>query len=395
MGSCDLIVVGAGISGASFAFAAAKSGRRTLVVDSASRAGGCLHSHRRADQFWFELGAHTSYNSYRGFIDIIEGCGLQGKLLPRRKVPFRFLVDGRLRSIASQLSFIQILFSLPRGLMSGKQGRSVRDYYARLVGRGNYERLLGPFLAAVPSQRADEFPATMLFKKRPRRKDVMRSYTLEGGLQSVVDAALSQPNVEFRGGTAVRTITRTGEGFELTTESGEQLAAREVGVAVSPAAAAALLQDSFPDLAAPLQRVHMVDIDTVGVVVAAEALRIEPVAGIVPARDIFFSAVSRDTVEHSQWRAFAFHFAPGHTQEERIARIVEVLGVSPDALAEITTTSHRLPSPRTGHEEIVAAIDQASRGSRLRVVGNYFAGLAIEDCVERSNAQLAELLALA
>ena len=42
-------------------------------------------------------------------------------------------------------------------------------------------------LSAVPSQSADEFPADMLFKKRSRRKDVMRSFTLKGGKIALIE----------------------------------------------------------------------------------------------------------------------------------------------------------------------------------------------------------------
>ncbi len=79
------------------------------------------------------------------------------------------------------------------------------EYYGGLLGRGNYERFLRPFLAAVPSQDADGFPAAgpgSLFKKRPRRKEFPRSYGFDGGLQTVCEAALRTPGlrVDDRGG---------------------------------------------------------------------------------------------------------------------------------------------------------------------------------------------------
>ena len=54
-----------------------------------------------------------------------------------------------------------------------------------MVGKRNYSRVLAPFLSAVPSQNVDCFPvsgAGSLFKKRARRKDVVKSFTLDGGL---------------------------------------------------------------------------------------------------------------------------------------------------------------------------------------------------------------------
>ena len=85
------------------------------------------------------------------------------------------------------------------GWIGAKQeGHSVREYYSRLVGRRNYERVLGPMLSAVPSQSADNFPSDMLFKKRERRKDVMRSFTVAGGLKSIVEGLVRHPNIEVK-----------------------------------------------------------------------------------------------------------------------------------------------------------------------------------------------------
>ena len=47
--------------------------------------------------------------------------------------------------------------------------------------------------------------------------------------------------------------------------------------------------------------------------------------------------------------------------------------------------------PALGHGEVVDGIDRLLAGGKLAVAGNYFAGLAIEDCVLRSNAEWARI----
>jgi oxygen-dependent protoporphyrinogen oxidase len=162
----DLIVIGGGISGLSLAHYASRAGMKTLLLEKATEAGGCLRTMRQSGGFWLELGAHTCYNSYGNLIRIIEECGVRGRLLPRKKVPFMMFVDGRVKSIPSELDFFELICSAPRIFTLSKSGQTVGSYYSRIVGKRNFDRVIGPALSAVPSQRADDFPADMLFKKR-------------------------------------------------------------------------------------------------------------------------------------------------------------------------------------------------------------------------------------
>ena len=185
MNRYDTIIIGAGISGLSLAHYCVGAGMKTLVIEKSERTGGCFHSHRfggDAAGFWLELGAHTCYNSYGNLLAIMEENQLLQRLVRREKVSFRMLVDSGIRSIPSQLNFLELLLSAPRIFTTGKSGESVASYYSRIVGRKNYERVFGPAFNAILSQRADDFPAGMLFNKRPRRKEILKSFTLEGGL---------------------------------------------------------------------------------------------------------------------------------------------------------------------------------------------------------------------
>ena len=79
-----VVVVGAGVSGLAFAFRAARAGRTVLVLErEPGRVGGCLHSHRLGDGFWFELGAHGAYATYGGFVEMAVATGALAELLER------------------------------------------------------------------------------------------------------------------------------------------------------------------------------------------------------------------------------------------------------------------------------------------------------------------------
>ena len=127
---------------------------------------------------FFELGAHTCYNSYGRFIELLEDYGLMGSIQPRVKAPFKILDGNRFVSIVSQINLLELLVSAPKIFLK-RAGQTVRSYYGRIVGEGNFERTFSAVFSAVPSQKADAFPADILFKKRARNKAVAKSFTLQ------------------------------------------------------------------------------------------------------------------------------------------------------------------------------------------------------------------------
>jgi protoporphyrinogen/coproporphyrinogen III oxidase len=387
----DLIVIGGGISGLSLAHYASRAGIKTILFEKATQTGGCLRTMRQPDGFWLELAAHTCYNSYGNLIGIIEECGVKGKLLPRKRVPFMMFVDGKVKSIPSELNFIELACSAPRIFTLSKAGRTVRSYYSGIVGKRNFDRVIGPALSAVPSQRADDFPAEMLFKKRKRRKDIIKNFTLEGGLQTIADAVISKENVEVLTGTEVRQVLTENGLYKVSMASGEEFAADNLAFAVPPPVASGLLKNVLPEAAARLSEIKIAPVESLGVMVRKDAIGLPPFAGLIPVDDVFFSVVSRDTIADAVYRGFTFHFKPGLDRARKISRIAGVLGT--DKFVASSENSAVLPSPLPGHEKIVGDIDRLIEGKRVFITGNYFSGLAIEDCVSRSSAEFSRLAA--
>ena len=132
-------------------------------------------------------------------------------------------------------------------------------------------------------------------------------------------------------------------------------------------------------------------LDSVGVVVAKQKVELPAVAGIVPAQDLFYSVVTRDPVPDPEYRGFAFHFRPGTSEDDRLERITALLGVERRDFEALVHRRVKLPSPVLGHDDVIREIDRLIAGTRLLVTGNYFAGLAIEDCVGRSLEEFARL----
>ena len=396
----DVIVIGGGVSGASFAFYAARSGRRVLLLEQAERLGGCLHTVRNSSGFWLELGAHTCYNSYGALLGVLESCGLIPQLQPRAKPRLRFLDGNRvlpgqnLGALMRLMDKRELLLSLPRVLGARQQGETVRSYYSRIVGPKNYGRVLGPMLSAVPSQKADGFPADMLFKKRPRRKDVIRSFTLRGGLQDVVDSAARTPGVAARQGAAARQVELGSGGFTVTLADSSREEAGMLAIATPPGAAARLLGDAAPELAAQIARVGEVEVTSLGLAVPAPGVEHVPASTfLIPLDDVFYSVVTRDVVPDPVWRGFTFHFKPGLSADDRLRRACEVLGVTAADAGPAVEGTAILPAPALGHRDIVREVDRLLAGGRLAITGNWFGGLSIEDCVQRSRDEWARIAA--
>jgi oxygen-dependent protoporphyrinogen oxidase len=262
-------------------------------------------------------------------------------------------------------------------------GETVESYYSKIVGKRNFERAVGPMFNAVICQKANKFPADMLFKKRERRKEVIKKFSLQGGLKTIIDTLAAEPAIETVAGKEVKEIAFAGNIFTVNATDGSSFEAKLLALAIPSKPAANLLQKSFPRIAEKLSGLKAEKVETLGVIVRKEEAKIGPIAALAATDDMFYSFVSRDTFPDPLYRAFAFHFRPdAGGRDSRLDRITQVLGTR--NFEHVAAAEHVVPSLRLGHKETVAEIDGLLAGTPLLLTGNYFTGLAIEDCVSRS-----------
>lgn len=397
MNTYDMIIVGAGVSGLSMAHYCVRQGLKTLLLEQTDRMGGALHSHRMGrdgDQFWLELGAHSGFNSYGNLLAILEDCRLLDQLIKKQKSAFKLLVGGQLKSIPGQLNYLELLTSLPRLFTRKKAGQSVAAYYSAIAGQRNYRQVFGPAFNAVICQPADDFPAELLFRVKPRRKEVSRSFTLPGGLQTIADSLASNPGLTCLTRQEVCAVSQSGDVFLLVTAAGQHYAGEYLTLATPVSSASQLLAELLPEVATLLAQIRTTKVESLGVIAPKAALRLPLLGGVIAVDDDFFSAVSRDTVPHPDYRGFTFHFRPGRgAREAKLDQICRLLGIRPQELAEVCERDNRLPALTVGHSGLIDEVDRRLQGQRLALTGNYFSGVSIEECVTRSRVEFSRLFA--
>jgi protoporphyrinogen oxidase len=384
------IVIGGGISGLSAAHYAVRTGIDTLLIERDDRPGGCMHTHAfdELGGFWVEAGSHSCFNSYGNLIQILESLDRLDRATPKAKQPYKLWRGGKRRSILSALHPLELAVSLPRLFAGGKAGKSVAEYYGRGLGRKNYRDLFSPAFRSVNCQDADDFPAEALFRKKPRRKDVLRSFTMPGGLSDIPAAIAAQPALATLFGRGVDAVSADGPGFRVHLEDGVTRTCDHLTIAVPPDRAARLLGGIVPDAADIAATIGMAEIDSLLLAFERDALTIPELAGLISVDGPFLSAVSRDFLADPRLRGFAFHF-PGDrcSEEERLRAACAALDTTPERAAAVAHAHSRLPSLRTGHAGRIAALDRALAGRPVAVTGNWFLGVSIEDCVTRSRAE--------
>ena len=384
----DCIVIGGGISGITFAHKLHQRGENVLLLEKEQRLGGQVQTHVSSydPHFWAELGAHTCYNSYTRLLSMVTDLHIEQYVRPVEGYKYMLYADGKISNPMSKVSVPSLLMHGSRIFFTSKSGKTVRDYFRPIVGSGNYDRLFSNMFRAVMSQNADDYPAELFLKGRKERlKQFPRKFTFEQGLSSLLERIVQASGFNHLMGEEVSEVQYVDQTYSVTTRKGDCFLGKRVAFATSPQVASHLLHRIEPAMAKLLQSIPMAESGTVHIVVPKDRLSVEKVAGIIPVGDDFFSAVSRDGVDHPGLRGFSFHYGQPIQDRERISGLAcRVLGIRPEDIVETKFTSHLLPSLRMQHRGMAQQIEDVRLNDSVVMLGNYFYGQSLEDCVHRS-----------
>lgn len=387
----DCIIIGGGISGISFAHNLHKAGKSTLILEKKDNVGGQIHSVYSAcdSSYWRELGSHTCYNSYTHLLSILKDIEGTDIVQPLGKGSYVVYSDRRIKKMFSEMSVLPLIFNGVRMFFTSKKGRTVKDYFSRIVGKSNYNNLFSYLFRAVICQNADDYPAELFLKHRKDRyKEFPRKYTFKGGISSFPYEIIIKDGLSVETGRKVSNIEiikdKDYSYYKISTD-GKSYLAQSVAFAVDPHTSSNLLDKLEPEVAAMLSSIPLFRTESLNVVVAKDKLSIEPVAGIISLTDDFHSAVSRDLIDNPHLRSFTFHFEEGvKNEDEKFGIICNVLNINKEDILDSASMNHVLPSVRTTHLGLADRIDKQRTLDNIYILGNYFYGLSIEDCIHRS-----------
>ena len=386
----DVIVIGAGISGLSAAKQFSDLGKKVLLLEKEERTGGCVQTVYHED-FFLELGAHTAYNSYEKFLELLKTSDLKNNFLKREKQSYKISKAQKLESIFSQLNFLELLGHLPNALFCKKKNFSVEEYYSKVTGKSNFKKLLKPMFDAVISQESNDFPADLLLNTKSKRDaSYPRSFTFKKGISEYVEM-LKSADFELITSTTVKELKKKGRDYYISV-AGSMYTCSTLILACPPQNAGDLLNSASPSLSLTLKKIKQSTVNSVGIICKKEALSLETFAGIIPKDDIYFSITSRDLVFNDKYRGFTIHFSNDYTKEQAFAKLIEILGIQEKAIEKKCFRKHTLPSLTSEHHELIAKVKELlEKEEGLGLTGNYFTGTSIEHCVSRSLSEVERL----
>ena len=450
----DVIVVGGGLSGLTCAWRLQQCGLDVLLLESASRAGGCIGTYKE-DGYLLETGPNSALDTSPLIGRLLQELAIgDAKIVSNPAASKRFVVRGG-RPMALPMSPLQFISSglfstaaklrlcaepfLPRG--SPSEDETVAAFVRRRLGDEFLHYAINPFVGGVYAGRPEQLSLRSAFPRlhalEQRYGSLIRGQWM-GRRARAAEAATSKHTAamfSFRGGMETLTIALAQRlkrivlnapasvvqagptTFSMTAGAGgavRTLSAPAVVLAVPAYAAAPLVRLLAPATAAALEDIPYPPVSVVhtGYEGAAEGHALDGFGMLVPEcehRQILGSIFS-STLFHER-------AAPGHrllttfiggTRQAGLASLEDgalhalvrqehraLLGMEHGpAFQRVRKWARAIPQYTVGHEQRmqqVAAAEAALGG--LFFCANYRGGISIGDCIASAEAVAGRVVA--
>ncbi len=436
--TCDVVIIGGGVSGLSAACELKGRGYNVVVLERQARSGGNAQSERFGG-FLMEHGPSSVNAQAMETVGLSRDLGLDTLRTELSSgVKSRYLVgDGSLQGISTHpLGFLMSGYLSPRArlrlmaemLVPGRKSgteETISEFWTRRFGREFSDKVIDPLVAGLYAGNADElsvgavFPAIVEMErqfgsisraviskrlangKMPGR----RLFSWMDGIATLPAALAADLGDAVRTGVAVTAINRTLSGFEIKTANSRKLAARAVIIATQPHVSAALLEkmdaggaQAVSEIAAPSVAVAYLGfrrdqvehpLDGLGYLAPAGEKRL--LSGALFPSSMFQNRAPEGHVAISGYVGGARAPEMARMSVEDITAVAleefrDLLGVKGQpVVSRVRQWPQGLPQLTTGHAQRLKRIEKTEqRFPGLFVTGNYFTGPAVATCVKQS-----------
>jgi len=450
--TCDVLVIGAGVSGLTLAHALQKRGVDVALVDAGEAPGGVIGTRER-DGFLYETGANSALDTTPELNALFDELGILaerrdagatgsrrfivrgGKLVALPTSPGAFLTTSAF-TMGAKLRLLREPFVAPA---AADAEESIADFVRRRLGNEFLDYAIDPFVSGIYAGDPERISVPAAFPRlhaleqkygsliggqirgaRERRqrgetsKNAAKSFSFARGMDTPA-RALARRLARRESGVRVMSVAPGAAGFEVGAlgRGGESVRyrARRVVVAAAAHAAAPMFAASAPALAGALAAVEYAP-----VCVVVSAFRREDVAHpldgfgvLVPKRErrrILGTLFSSSLFEG---RAPAGHvllttFAGGRRNPEMTAldddvlaqtvgdELAALLGARNALWNEIVRWPQAIPQYTIGHLARIAAVDAAAATlTGLHFCANWRGGVSFSDCIKNGLSLAASL----
>ena len=441
------VVIGAGLSGLACAFHLKQAGLPVTLLDAGDTPGGNLRTKivpADGGRWVLDLGPNSFGDGSADLMDLTRACGADASLVPAGEAAgeTRFLYrNGRILSVepGPKLLFSPLLPVSARLRLMCEPfiGRSRADapeetlaqFCDRRLGRMARLKLLTPVVSGIyagdPEKLGAEsaFPAMIALEREhgslvraamkgsgpPKRG---RLQTFEDGLQTLPSRVAEALGDAYRPRTRVDALERAEGRWRVSLTGGETLIAEHVVLATTADAAARLLGDAAPVLAAELAGIRYAPMAVVHIGVRRDdAGNIPDAFGFLVPRDeglrilgaIFSSRLftGRAPEGHDLVTIFTGGDldpqAPSLADDEILDYTLRDLrtalgGTWTPSLTEVTRWPLAIPQYVVGHKDRLTRIEAAtSTVPELSLLGNWRGGIAMPNCAREGAAAAANV----
>jgi oxygen-dependent protoporphyrinogen oxidase len=301
----SVVIVGGGVAGLACAWETVRRGGDPLVLEASARAGGWVRT-ENVEGALVELGPQGFLGESPGVLDVVDDLGLRDALLPAADAAAtRYLLHrGKLVALpASPPAFLSSpLLPLPAKLRvlaepwaKGPPGgpETIHEFAARRIGKRAAEVLVDAAVTGIfagdpkalsvdacfPKMTRMERDHGGLFKAMKARKKAgggdafgKRLHSFAGGMEDLIGALTRELGDRVRLQAPVTAIARNGAGWTVTA-GGERHEAAGVVMAAPAAAAAELLKDAAPGVAALAAEIPSAAVGVIGMTFRRDSVR--------------------------------------------------------------------------------------------------------------------------